>query len=100
MQTAFENFNAATGSEATRVDLWLMLGDNAYNTGTESEYQAAVFSQFPEFLRKAPVWPTIGNHETSDPGENVNPNPLETNAYLDIFDLPTAAESGWGRIGH
>ncbi len=28
-----------------------MLGDNAYNTGTDANYQAAVFDTYPSFLR-------------------------------------------------
>ncbi|HEY2952715.1 MAG TPA: Ig-like domain-containing protein [Verrucomicrobiae bacterium] len=65
------------------VDVWLMLGDNAYNSGLDSEYQAAVFDMYPTFLRNAFLWPTIGNHDsaTSFP-------------YLDIFTLPTAGEVG------
>src|SRR5206468_4202959 len=35
---------AYTGSRET--DVWLMLGDNAYSYGTDSEYQAAVFDVY------------------------------------------------------
>jgi hypothetical protein len=67
---------------ATRpADVFLMLGDNAYDSGTDSEYQAGVFNIYPSILKKSPVWPTIGNHETSS-------------AYFSIFTLPTAAEAG------
>ena len=34
------------GGEHT--DVWLMLGDNAYNDGTDVEYTAAVFDTFPQ----------------------------------------------------
>jgi hypothetical protein len=33
------------------TDLWLMLGDNAYNNGLDHEYQAAVFNAYPAMLR-------------------------------------------------
>src|SRR5712672_320615 len=48
-------FNA-TGSRHT--DLWLMLGDNAYQSGTDAEYQTAVFNIYPTMLRKSVLFPT------------------------------------------
>ena len=71
------------------ADFWLMLGDNAYNSGTDSEYQAAVFDMYPEILRQLPLWSTLGNHDgySADSG-------TETGPYYEIFDLPTAAEAG------
>ena len=33
------------------ADVWLMLGDNAYNTGTDAEHQSAVFDMYPDTLR-------------------------------------------------
>ena len=38
-------------SSSDDADLWIMLGDNAYNDGTDLEYQAAVFDTYPELLR-------------------------------------------------
>ena len=52
-----------TGSSAP--NLLLMLGDNAYNSGTDAEYQAAVFDTYPTVLRNTPLFSTRGNHETS-----------------------------------
>ncbi len=76
-----------TGS--THTDLWLMLGDNAYNDGTDSQYQAAVFDMYPEMLRKSVLWATLGNHDghTADSATQSGP-------YYDIFTLPTSAEAG------
>ncbi len=78
-----------TGTRHT--DLWLMLGDNAYNDGTDSQYQNAVFSSnygYSALLRKSVVWPTLGNHDghsTTSGG---------TGPYYDIFTLPRNAEAG------
>jgi Calcineurin-like phosphoesterase/Purple acid Phosphatase, N-terminal domain/FlgD Ig-like domain len=72
------------GSDST--DVWLMLGDNAYNLGTDTEYQAAVFDMYPSLLRTVPLWPTRGNHDTIIAGAD--------NDYYDIFSLPAAAEAG------
>jgi hypothetical protein len=73
-----------TGSRGT--DLWIMLGDNAYSTGTDSEYQAAVFDMYPEVLGQCFLWPTRGNHDIPHAGPN--------NDYYEIFTLPTAGEAG------
>jgi hypothetical protein len=72
---------AFTGARPT--DLWLMLGDNAYVTGTDAEYQAAVFDMYPAMLRQSVLWPTIGNHDAFNPG-----------TYFRIFTLPAAGEAG------
>ncbi len=76
-----------TGSIHT--NLWLMLGDNAYETGTDSEYQAAVFNMYPTTLRQSVLWPTIGNHDTAQ-----STNPPATLPYFSIFTLPTNAQAG------
>jgi len=65
-------------------DVWLMLGDNAYGTGTDSEYQTAVFSAYSEVLRKVPVWPTRGNHDELHSGSD----------YYGIFTMPTLGQAG------
>lgn len=71
-----------------RTDVWLMLGDNAYYSGTDSEYQASVFDVFPELLRTTPVWSTLGNHET------YAPDGLGNIAYTSIFSLPQDGRAG------
>jgi len=71
------------------TDLWLMLGDNAYPDGTDSQYQAAVFDMYRTLLRQSPVWPTLGNHD----GHNAD-SATQSGPYYDIFSLPTQAEAG------
>lgn len=82
--------DAYRGVAATRAaDLWLMLGDNAYNSGTDSEYQWAVFETYPDLLRSITLWPTLCNHD----GGGANSNG-QTGPYYDIFSLPKADEAG------
>ncbi len=90
------NSNAAAVRDAfisvnggTHADVWLMLGDNAYNDGTDSEYQAAVFNMYPDILRNSVLWSTLGNHDghTADSSSQSGP-------YYDIFNLPTTGEAG------
>src|ERR1051325_671304 len=73
VRDAYYNF---TGTRHT--DLWLMLGDNAYSSGSDSDYQDAVFDMYPTMLRKSVLWPTLGNHD--DHGDD---SPM-----FDIFTLP------------
>ncbi|MBX7244497.1 MAG: metallophosphoesterase family protein [Candidatus Sumerlaeaceae bacterium] len=65
------------------TDLWLMLGDNAYNSGLDSEYQAAVFDMYPSLLQRSTLWPTLGNHDDMNP-----------TVYFNIFTLPQSGEAG------
>jgi len=78
-----------TYSGSTYTNLTLMLGDNAYETGTDAEYQAAVFNMYPSVLRQTPLWSTIGNHDTAN-----STNPPSSLPYFQMFTLPTGAEAG------
>lgn len=80
-------YTSFTGSRYT--DVWLMLGDNAYNDGTDGEYQNAVFNMYPAVLRQTILWPTLGNHD----GHTAN-SATQTGPYYDIFTLPRQAEAG------
>lgn len=71
------------------TDVWLMLGDNAYGSGTESEYQKAVFDFYPEWLRQVPLWSTLGNHDGYSAFSDT-----QTGPYFDLFTFPTNGESG------
>jgi hypothetical protein len=89
------NTNAANVRDAymawssnRQTDVWLMLGDNAYEVGSDLEYQHAVFEMYTNQLPNLVLWPTIGNHDAASAGaENEFP-------YLDIFNLPTSGECG------
>jgi hypothetical protein len=59
--TGFEKFVAATGGEP--ADLFVLLGDNAYATGTDQHWQGAFFDIYTSLLKRTPALPTIGNHE-------------------------------------
>ena len=68
----------------------LLLGDNAYNSGTDTEYQNAIFSNmYEDKLQNSVVWSCLGNHD----GYTANSN-SQTGPYYDIFSFPTAGESG------
>src|SRR5829696_1914411 len=76
-----------TGNRHT--DLWLMLGDNAYSSGKDDEYQGGVFDIFEKMLRKSVLWPCLGNHDAGSAN-----SPTQSGVYYDIFTLPTQGQSG------
>ncbi len=82
-----DSYLAFAAGRAT--DVWLMLGDNAYDNGTDAEYQAAVFDVFPGILRNTFLWPTLGNHD----GYSAS-SATQTGPYYDIFTLPGAGQAG------
>ncbi len=77
----------AVGSKPPQ--LWITLGDNAYPSGTRSEFQAAVFDTFGALIRSTTLWPSPGNHDFT----GVGPDQIDA-AYFNVFTLPTAAEAG------
>jgi hypothetical protein len=82
----------ATGLQPT--DLWLMLGDNAYSRGGETEYQKAVFAMYPHMLASAVLWPTLGNH---DGGHATSAT--QSGVYYHLFTLPTLGQAGGAMSG-
>jgi len=83
VRNAYYNY---IGNEHT--DLLLFLGDNAYNDGTDGDYQYAVFqNMYEDKLKNTISWSTRGNHERYDPI-------TQSVAYYDIFSFPTNAECG------
>jgi hypothetical protein len=88
VQTSVRNaYYAFTGARHT--DLWLMLGDNAYNTGTDAEYTSRVFNIYPTMFRKSVLWPTLGNHDAGS-----SDSPTQTGPYYASFTLPKQGEAG------
>lgn len=72
-----------------RSDLILMLGDNAYDVGLDSEYQSKLFDIYKETIKNTTLWPTFGNHD----GQNSFSSSL-IGPYYDSFSLPREGEAG------
>ena len=66
------------------------MGDNAYTSGTDAEYQTGYFNMYANIFRKMPQWSTLGNHDAN----NGSTNPLANFPYFDMFTFPTAGECG------
>jgi acid phosphatase type 7 len=73
----------AQGSNAG--ELILALGDNAYSSGTEQEFQDRMFKPMAALLRRVPLFGSLGNHEyVTDQGQ----------PYLDNLYLPANNPAG------
>jgi len=68
-----------------RNDLWLSVGDLAYDGANEARFQYALFDVYPSVLRRAVLWPAPGNHDHAY-------SPVAT--YYDVFEQPTRGEAG------
>jgi len=64
------------------LDLWLGLGDLAYRSGTNEQFQAGLFDTYPTILRNQSLWPVYGNHDA------------RRWTYFKLFTLPENGEAG------
>lgn len=115
VKNAFESYcSQASVNIADKINGWIWLGDNAYNDGTDGEYDSAMFKGVGTFpgmaqqFKKFPVFTAPGNHDyygnksqTYDQHTSAN-NPTYINGsssavgntsttnypYFDIFGIP------------
>ncbi|RLA73057.1 MAG: serine/threonine protein phosphatase [Epsilonproteobacteria bacterium] len=64
------------------IDTWLMLGDNAYRSGTQEDFKRGLFHPYKKTLKTEVLWAVIGNHDA------------RRWAFYDIFEFPIEGESG------
>lgn len=86
VRDAYMNYTGPTPANA-----WIWLGDNAYLSGREIEFQHVVFKNMYEpVLRNTPLYPAPGNHDYYS-GASAATN---TGPYYELFALPENAEAG------
>lgn len=75
------------------INCWLLLGDNAYYTGTDAEYTAKFFLPYQNnfVMQKTCLYPATGNHDYGDNAFNAE---NKTVPYFDHFYLPAGGELG------
>lgn len=74
------------------TDVWLLLGDNAYNEGLDAEYQTNFYDIYKDkMLKQTVLWPTPGNHDYASSPSRQNDHNIP---YYSMFTLPTAAQAG------
>ncbi len=65
------------------ADVWLLLGDNAYPSGSDGDHQRGLFDNYTDLLRRTPIWPVLGNH-----GANLTDTREGYGPFLEIFGDP------------
>ena len=75
--------------ENRTLDGYLHVGDMAYGSGLDSEFQGYFFESYQETLRNTVCWPAMGNHE----GRHSN-GQTATGPYYDAYITPSTAQSG------
>ncbi len=87
VRNAWQAFN---GSNYT--DAWILLGDNAYETGTDAEFQSKFFNIYQGTISKNHVlWPSPGNHDYAGSAARQADHAVP---YYDMFSLPKNGEAG------
>ncbi|WP_373516087.1 metallophosphoesterase [Persicitalea sp.] len=85
------------------MDLWLWLGDNAYEQGTKEQYQDHIFhkgkARYDWMFRRTPFFATPGNHDYYDGAVDVPDRDTRTRVqrdvhYYSVVDNFTNAEAG------
>ncbi|MBL0340369.1 MAG: metallophosphoesterase [Bacteroidetes bacterium] len=88
VRDAYKNYSQVT------TNLWIWLGDNAYASGTDSEYQSYVFDVYPEQLKQFPLYPAPGNHDYGNIGYLSAASFTNNFNYFSIFTVPQNGEAG------
>lgn len=87
---ALSSYINYTGNNPAEV--LLLLGDNAYNKGTDSEYQANYFNVYSSNILKHHVlFPSPGNHDYANADERQKDHKIP---YYSIFTTPSMAQCG------
>lgn len=91
--------------DSSKTDVWIWLGDNVYNDGTDEEYQTKLFglNGFSNVFNWLPFWPSPGNHDYNAvwdesaffgiPYSNIAFEDHQ-GPYFDMVHVPTQAEAG------
>ena len=87
VRNAYLNFNGTNYTDA-----WILLGDNAYNSGTDAEYQTNFYNIYQGSLTKNHVlWPAPGNHDYANSAARQADHVIP---YYDMFTLPSLGQAG------
>ncbi len=78
------------------LNAWILLGDNAYESGTDAEFGANFFAPFKDdILKRYALFPTPGNHDYRDIDKYRGKSQQSQDiAYYKVFSMPVNGESG------
>ena len=89
VRDAYYDYVTAAKENPGKTDMMLFLGDNAYNSGKDEEYQKAFFDIYNDMLKKSVAWSCLGNHDGKSADSEKQSGP-----YYDIFTFPTKGQAG------
>lgn len=81
-QTVYAQMLSYLENDLSKLNMWILLGDNAYKSGTQQDYNEGFFEAYPELLKRFVPWAIMGNHDA------------RRWAFYDIFDFPINGENG------
>lgn len=78
------------------LNAWILLGDNAYSFGKDSEFQSNFFNIYKgNLLKKSPLFPAPGNHDYKDEPYSAEVAQRSGEiAYYKNFTMPARGEAG------
>lgn len=86
----YQNYLTTNGIDAP--DAWILLGDNAYNSGTDAEYTNNFFGIYGgNILKNHKLYPSPGNHDYGNSSANKASRSMP---YHNIFTVPQNGEAG------
>lgn len=94
--TNYKNYLSTNGIDAP--DAWLLLGDNAYSTGSDAEYTTNFFGIYgSSILKNHKLYPAPGNHDYAN---NTANKASRTMPYYLNFTTPQNGECGGVASNH
>ena len=81
-KTVYKKMLDYIGHDYSKLNMWILLGDNAYRSGTQSQYNKALFKPYKKLVKRFVPWAVTGNHDA------------RRWAFYDIWDFPQHGESG------
>ena len=88
----YKTYLSSNGVDA--ADALILLGDNAYNNGTDGEYTSKFFDVYgPDVLKNHKLYPSPGNHDYAD---ILSDKKGRFQPYFNVFTVPQSGESGSG----
>lgn len=86
----YRNYLATNSIEA--ADAWILLGDNAYNSGTDAEFTSNFFGIYgSSLLKNHKLYPSPGNHDYGNAAGNKTSRLMP---YYNSFSVPQLGECG------
>ncbi len=86
----YQSYLNANGIDAP--DAWILMGDNAYNSGTDAEYTSKFFGIYgSSILKNHKLYPAPGNHDYGNTSANKTSRSMP---YHTHFTVPQNGECG------